>query len=76
MSGRAGGVRAEESPELRAAAEALRGQGIASAQLVLADGRSVAVPALVAHRAKMRERMAEGLRVIQRLSEEDGAQGG
>ncbi len=38
--------------------------------------RWIAFPDLVAHRAKLRERMAEGVRLIQQLSEEEGAYDG
>lgn len=137
-------VQAEDSPQLQDLARALLGHGIAAVQLVLDDGRSIAVPTviaqalgplvsylaagddvtmtpfgrdytvveaayflgasayyvgklvddgdlpftlvgtqrqiafpvLVAHLAKMRERMAEGVRIIQQLSEEEGAYGG
>jgi excisionase family DNA binding protein len=137
-------VQAEDSAQLQAAARALRGHAVASAQLILDDGRSIPVPdvvaqalghlvsylaagddvtltpfdrdyttaeaalflgtsryfveklvadgelpatlvgterriafpALAAYAAKMQERMTEGVRIIQQLSEEDGAYGG
>ena len=137
-------VQAEDSPQLQNAAQALHGHTIASLHLVLDDGRSVAVPAVVAqalghlvsylaagddvtmtpfdrdytiaqaalflgttpyfvdklvengelpstlvgaerriafpalaaYAAKMQARMAEGVRIIQQLSEEEGAYGG
>ena len=133
-------VQAEESPRLQQAAEALQGHAIASAQLVLDDGRSIPIPGSVAralgqlvthlaagedmaigafdgytieeathilgasrsyiakilesgelphrlvntdvriapadlliHRAMLKERQREGVRLIQQISEEEGA---